>query len=141
MPIYVELYPYFNSTKIGNKDKQNMRQCSWCGWVCWKKHWAEHRNYCGKVRPVDLDTWPEQGYYWFQLHPNKERLKWEPDMIRDFWRVEYDLIIEAVAHQLKMGQYIPWEYARYAHEIIKAGLMSGRTMFKRQGAWKVPLEC
>ena len=40
-----------------------------------------------------------------------------------------------------MGHYIPWQYARYANEIIKAGIMSGRTMFKRKGAWKVPLQC
>ena len=53
----------------------------------------------------------------------------------DYWRVEDDLIIEAVGHQLKMGYYIPWQYARYAHEIIKASLRSGKTMFKRQGAW------
>ena len=62
-----------------------------------------------------------------------------PGYTRNVWNADHDLIIEAVAQQLKMGNYIPWEYARYANEIIKAGLLSGRTMFKRKGAWQVPL--
>ena len=75
MKIYESLFPYF---KQRSKNLKRMRQCSWCGWVCWNRHWAEHARRCAESEPVDLDTRPEMGYYWFQLHPNKERLKPEP---------------------------------------------------------------
>ena len=40
-----------------------------------------------------------------------------------------------------MGHYIPLLFARYAHEILKASLRGGLTMFKRKGAWKMPMAC
>ena len=83
------------------------------------------------IRPVDLDTWPEQGRYWFQMAPGREVHKFGPGCTRNIWSAEHDLIIEAVCWQLRFGQQIPWEYARYAHEIIKAGILSGKQTFKR----------